>query len=919
MELTPQNLTDAIEGKLTAAATASLIERLRLTPPQEVSQIVGRAGINITGDGIIVGNNNINIVTKNDFARVLFDVFEQGRSLYQLRAPVGDFVGREDEIEKLKTSLRADGTAAISGVSGMGGIGKTELGLYVANLLREEYPDGQLMVSMRGTAESPRETKDALVACVRAFVGLEAKIPENITEISNLYLSLLKGKRALLYFDNVANGAQISLLRPPVGCGMLITSRSPIALPGINNIHLGQLNPKEAQELLLNIVNGADMAIADRICELCGYLPLAIRAAGSLLATTADLEPVDYANQLHDERTRLEKLGTEGVDISVHASFNLSYARLSSDSATVFKQLAIFPGSFDATAEEFLCRDEDHKHLSDLVRRSLVMYDKDSKRYHMHELMRVFAKSLLSDEETLTSEMRLARYYQNLVKEANHLYLQNGKAHSQGRELINRERENIRHGWAWASSQAEIDEEAAEVCWTYPLSGFNVLRNTFPANELNAWCQKSLSIARHLNNREAELSPLTMIGLLHESIGEYKEAEECLRSALSLAEGFNDDRGAAMVSEYLGRVLADRGMKYEAIEKYEYAKQIWCRLGEHSNEGKIISEIASAYSDLRETHRAIQHLQLVLKNAREDGNKLEEANALANLANVYKKKSKAEAIRFAEQAVEIFEQLGYRHWAAQASSSSGLWLVESGESARGIKRIERAVSILHEIGDSHLEVIAVGQLGEAYMSLNEPQQAIRVFDQQLRIAREIGDRHREANALGDKGIMLVQIGQFDSAVITYNEARHVAQLTGNHDHEFNTLCKFGEAYLQSGKYEEAFKVFEDQIGVARAMGIVSKELHALKHLADLFAEQGDNERAKKYMEMRATVSQGSKDPHDHPESVFDLSIFLAAIGEHDQAIIQAKIAVPLFEQIPDPSCASKVEQQINLWNNERFT
>ena len=62
---------------------------------------------------------------------------------------------------------------------------------------------------------------------------------------------------------------------------------------------------------------------------------LAVRAAGSLLDVTVDLDPSDYAAQLGDERTRLERFGTEGVDVSVEASFNLSYARLSPDGRTL--------------------------------------------------------------------------------------------------------------------------------------------------------------------------------------------------------------------------------------------------------------------------------------------------------------------------------------------------------------------------------------------------------------------------------------------------------------------------------------------------------------------------------------------------------------------------------------------------------
>jgi tetratricopeptide (TPR) repeat protein len=843
---------------------------------------------------------------------VLREALERSRALFQLPSPVGDFVGRQIEIDQIVTSFSTDANEII-GLSGMGGIGKTELGLRAASLLRAKYSDGQLRINMRGTDESPRKPKNALAEGVRALIGLERRLPDSIDELGNLYRSLLSGKHMLLFFDNAVDDAQVAPLRPPTGCGMLITSRSPIVLAGIRNIPLEELSATEARELLLLIAPGIDNSVADRICKLCGYLPLAIRAAGSLLAVTADLEASDFANQLRDERTRLEKLGTEGVDISVRASFNLSYAHLSPDSATVFRQLAAFPISFDSKAEEFVCKDKNHEHLSDLLRRSLVLFDKDTKRYRLHELMRIFAKSLASSEEVSNSSMRFAQHYLNVLTQANQLYLQSGQTHSFGLEVFNSESENIRRGWASCSSQADSADDAAQLCWSYTSWGGNILLNRLSSDELKTWCQRSISIAKHLNNREAELGPLTLLGLVHESVGEYSSAEQYFRQAIDLTNEIEDHRGAAVVYQHLGRALADTGKLYDAIENFEHAKQLWCGLGEHGNEGKIVSDIGLAYSELKETSRAIQHLQLVIENARKEGNKLDEANALANLSNVHGKRNRSDAISLAEQAAEIFEQLGYKQWAAQALASSGLWLVDNGDSSRGIERIEQSLSVLHEIGERYLEVLAVGQLGEAYMTLNEPHKAITAFDKQLELARGIGDRHREANALGDKAIMLVAVGQMDAAIIAFDEARHVAQLTGNLNHEFNTLCKSGEAYAKSGKRDEAIKAFEDQLRLAKSMGIVSKELHALKHLADSFAGWGDIALAKAYMQTRVIVSQTSKDPHDYPDALFESATFLAGIGKHDPAILQAENAIVLFERNNDHSCAMKVRNQTEDW------
>src|SRR5262245_45239088 len=86
--------------------------------------VVNQPGWNVTGDVYNVAGD-LKVDSK------------PAPALHQLRAPVVDFVGREHEINQLVQALsKANGAAvAISGVRGMGGIGKTELAHVVAHRL----------------------------------------------------------------------------------------------------------------------------------------------------------------------------------------------------------------------------------------------------------------------------------------------------------------------------------------------------------------------------------------------------------------------------------------------------------------------------------------------------------------------------------------------------------------------------------------------------------------------------------------------------------------------------------------------------------------------------------------------------------------------------------------------------------------
>lgn len=63
--------------------------------------------------------------------------------LHQISPPPADFTGREQLITDLLNDFKSHKGATISGLTGMGGIGKTALGLAVAHQIAKSYPDAQ--------------------------------------------------------------------------------------------------------------------------------------------------------------------------------------------------------------------------------------------------------------------------------------------------------------------------------------------------------------------------------------------------------------------------------------------------------------------------------------------------------------------------------------------------------------------------------------------------------------------------------------------------------------------------------------------------------------------------------------------------------------------------------------------------------
>lgn len=704
MNIPPDILLDALNGKLPGSDVAHLTSELRALPPASVLSVAAQGGISITGDGNIVGHNNVSIVVKGEGAaelgRVLREAFERGRTLYQLRAPVADFVGRQEEINGLTNALRNGGHASISGISGMGGVGKTELALLVANQLRGDYPDAQLFIEMRGTNEQPLTPADALAACIRPFVGLEAKLPADINELTRLYRGNLSNKRVLVVLDNAANQAQMSPLLPPAGCALLVTSRNAIALPGLMRIALDQLKPNEARHLLLSITPRVRSEMADQICELCGYLPLAVRAAGSLLAVMVDLDPTDYEVQLRDERKRLERIGTEGVEIGLEASFNLSYARLEPEPARVFRQLAVFPASFDAAAEEMVCEDAEHTHLSNLVRRSLVLYDGETKRYRWHDLMRLFASKRLNEEEGKTALSRHAVHYLSVLRKTNEFYLQGEEALKRGLELFDVERDNIQAGQAWAAAQAVEDEAAAALCSNYAYDGAEMIYLRLQPRNRIGWGEAALAAARHLTDKYAESAHLHKLGLAYLDKGEIDRSIEYLEQALAINREIDRREYEAADLGALGLAYAALGEHRKAIKFYRQALAIYRVIDARWGEGIYLSNLGSSYTAISKARLAIKLHEQALKINREVQDRRSEGYTLGNLGAAYAALGEHQrALELFKQNLAIAREMNDRQSEGYALFGSSLSLWEIGDRAEAMVNAETALKVLEEIED----------------------------------------------------------------------------------------------------------------------------------------------------------------------------------------------------------------------------
>ncbi|MBS4096280.1 MAG: SUMF1/EgtB/PvdO family nonheme iron enzyme [Sulfuricella sp.] len=348
------------------------------------------------------------------------------------------FTGRETELQDILAALKQGGPVGITGLMGMGGIGKTSLAIEISHHCRDTglFPDGVCWHTLgdKGFSTSLEELGSEL--------GMDwlARM-EGMATRKSAFRSALGGRRLLFVLDDANYPQRLpDLLDLLAGHPVLVTSRA--NLSGLTRAFtVARLKEEAARRLFLktwlsltdddaaNAVldkqNRADHAAMDGIClELLGCLPLAISLAASLAGrrhwTLAKLqsELAQKRLALLNDPKRVDQ--REAKDRDVRLSFDLSYqlleeetTRLVLDVTGVFGSEAFTPAALAEAAG--LDAETTEAALADLADLSFVDRDEDG-RVRLHPLTREYAIEQLASRGDQAPWARMVHHYVELVR-----------------------------------------------------------------------------------------------------------------------------------------------------------------------------------------------------------------------------------------------------------------------------------------------------------------------------------------------------------------------------------------------------------------------------------------------------------------------------------------------------------------------
>jgi tetratricopeptide (TPR) repeat protein len=657
------------------------------------------------------------------------------------------FSGRDAELDRLRRLAPAGGGAVVCVLTGMAGVGKTQLAVHAGHLLAAEGRfDTILFVDLRGFHPDPGQPPAEPAAVLDGFLrllGVSAlEIPYELTARAARYRERLAGRRALVLLDNAADEAQVRPLLPDgPGTLTLITSRRGLAAlsqPAAENssgtsteraVRLGVdvFTAEEAEHLLIRAVPGVavgpDPSAYHRVAVRCGHLPLALGVVAGQMAAQPEWTVTDHADRL-DERHRHHRLDT-GVELALH----LSYQHLPEQRRTLLRRLAAHPGqdldehAAAALLDASLATTRDQ--LRHLVAEHLVQQPV-SGRFLLHDLVRAYAGERARDQDR-PAERRaaLGRLFD--------LYLYGAAAAMDALYPAERHRRpSLPEPAGPALDGLDLSDPKTALRWLDAERATLVAVCLYAAR--NGWPEHAVRLAAIL------YSYLDNGGHPADAIAVHTEARDAARLT-------GDGIAEAGALTNLGVVYWQLGRHPAAVESLEQALALCRRLGDGSGAARALGNLGVVHTTTGRHEAAADYHRQALDRFVELGDRVGEANTLTNLGDVYVRLGRlAPAVEHHRRALDLFRDLEHRGGEATALTNLGDVHVELGRHADAVTYHEQALTLFRDLGERYGQTCALNGLGEALAGLGRPDEAIAGHTAALALATEIDEPEEQVRA-----------------------------------------------------------------------------------------------------------------------------------------------------------------------------
>ena len=590
-------------------------------------------------------------------------------------------VGRTEELGWLRQRLKAGDVAAIAGVRGIGGIGKTELAIAAVHELEDHF-EGRVIWLDCG----PNDVY-AIQDRMAAAIGVTLESDDLHIRADALALAFHQQPPTLVVLDDIrrrhlADGGFAAIAPPQPPCALLVTSRRyDLPLPDQAIHSLDVLSPEQSEELLSNLLPKAWLDAepeAAAIAELLEHIPLALTLAARRAERIARRrngsahQPLTtLLDELRARRTRVLDQG-DRPDLSVVVTFSASYDDLDTEDQARLRRLGVFAhNEFPLPALQVVWGDDEDKARKSLKRlaNTGLVEEIGLDTWWMHDLLREYAAEQLAQADQAEEEAaRLAHaaYWRQYLGDIELRSVDDWRN-------LESQRPEVEQAADWLLSDWGRDPDLAAELAIAISQAFQ----SYTVPQWEAWMTAGLAAAEAGEQRNPARRLQRSLGVTYWQRGEVAQAERLLQASLSTARDLLEaatteeeteagQRGVAVTLGDIARLKAQGGDVAGALALHQERLDIFEQLGDVRSRAVTqcdLADLLRAQGQYDEAERLYRDSLEICQQIRDAEGTFALLARLGQLALI--RGQPDEALPLLQEARRGFEQLGFAPWVAQ--------------------------------------------------------------------------------------------------------------------------------------------------------------------------------------------------------------------------------------------------------------
>lgn len=787
----------------------------------EIETLAMSAGIVIQwryGNKILTELNNPNIEPKlRNIAECFFD--NKLNQLVSINVPKinklkTEVVGRDLIIPKLKEALEQVGIVQLYGLPG---VGKSTLAKQLG--LIQTYSLGATIIDARNLfKQNATTTIEEQVYNLSERVISKFQTPIADIDAIEAARHLFKEIDRLLIVDNFDEPAVIKYFVEQVQPKQLIiTSRrnSEQDLCGGKSFLVEPLQPEDSLEQFCSDskveLSENNRESIEEICELLGYLPIAVNLlAVQLLDGQFENNPKLALEAIQHERLEyLTRYGGDSInpEDSLLLCFELFYKRLSSEQKEIFNIFGILTQTgvnIESIAYLYDKAIVQVKYVIDeLVRRSLVERN-DSDEYFLHTLLREYANRKFNDvgnKELITSQTL------SMIK----LLVDNYDSETKEHDI-----ELFSYYWKQAACLCYLAQPHIDDVMTLADATYAHLTRTSQYWEALLHGQWMLENVRTWNLKHSEVICLDMIGNIFQNLKQYDISLKYHEDAKSLAEEWDIEDMLGIIQGNLGNTYEFLGDSQKALDLHHSSREIAEKLKDFAGVGAAYGNIAISLRSLGQYFEAYDFAIISLFYARVySKNKLSELNALMGFISSLETLFDPELCKKPlNQSLHIAREIGSKKHQVNLLRRLAKLEKRNKNYDNASQLLKESSEIAIELDDFEEVVCNLGFVGQIHLAKGELSKAQDVHKYAYELAKEFNLLREQAIQLESIGIIFQERNDSTSAIEHYEKAREIFKTINYCSGLVNINSNIGFVHYYGGDFEEALNCFTQSLVIA---------------------------------------------------------------------------------------------------------